>query len=73
MDHAILGLQVIKEQPSKVFSEVEKMKWSLIFWSSSLSEAFKRSRDMVKVKTKLTDAFRATQPMCPPIPALRIV
>lgn len=50
------------------------MKWYSISWPSSLSEVFKRSQDMAKLKTKLSiDAFRATQSMLPQIPTLRMV
>lgn len=61
------------EKPVKVLSDVDKLKWSSVTWPSSLAETFKRSRDMKKIKTKLTiDAFRAPQSMLPPIPAQRI-
>ena len=76
VNNAIIGLQAIREQYiiSKILSEEDTTKWSLVSWPSSLSEAFKRSHAMEKLKTKLTfDAFRATHPMPSPIPAPRIV
>lgn len=39
----ILGPQAIKAPPTKILSEAEKLKWSLVSWSSTLSDAFKRS------------------------------
>lgn len=36
VEDVLLGLQAIKEPPTKVHSEAEKMKWSSVFWSSSL-------------------------------------
>lgn len=76
MNDVILGTQATKEQHviSKVLFEEDKMKRSSVSWPSSLFEAFKRSRDVEKLRTKLTiDAFRSTYPMPPPILSPRIV
>lgn len=37
----VLGLQEIREQPMKILSEEEKMKWSSVSWPSSLADAYK--------------------------------
>lgn len=74
VENVILGLQAIREQPMKVLSDVEKLKWYSVTWPSSLAEMFRLSRDIEKIKTKqIVDAFRATESMLPPIPSPRIV
>lgn len=70
----ILGIQAMKKPPTRVISNVEKMKWSSVSWPSSLFDAVNRIRDIAKAKTKVTiDSFWATQSMLPLIPTPRIV
>lgn len=40
VEDVILGLQAIREPPTKVLSEEESMKWSPVSWPSSLYETF---------------------------------
>lgn len=63
-DKVVLSLSSGKEQPSfgRTFSKEEKKKWSSYNWPSNLSDSFKESMEMDKLKMKLNvDAFQDTQ------------
>lgn len=71
----VLALPFRRERLSfdRIIPDEERHKWSTVSWPSNLADAFKRSMEMAKLKTKLTiDAFRATQLMLPRIPTPRI-
>lgn len=46
VEDVILGLQAIREPPTKVLSKVAKMKWSIVSCPSSFYETFQWSRYM---------------------------
>lgn len=46
VEDMIIGLQAIKEPPTKVILEAEKTKWYSVSWPSSLYETFQQSWDM---------------------------
>lgn len=46
VEDVILGLQAIRERPTKVLSKVAKMKWSIVSCPSSFYETFQWSRYM---------------------------
>lgn len=74
ISNVVVGIQAPRKFPAKTLSEEERRIWSTITWASSLGDVLERSRELERVKTKLTiDAFLATQSMMHVIPSPRVV